>query len=1117
MLEKIGLPPKPSLRGNNWVVDATHCQGCSSQFTFINRKHHCRRCGGLFCNNCTQQRMMLRGQGDSPVRICDPCKKLEEAARFELRHGHKNRTGRGTSKLASRDEDEVLNQLLANDGKESFSIGRDASIGERSSYTSSPSMQEIASPDGDQHALRNLSVDETNNVHGEVGSASPEELRQQSLDEKNKYKILKGEGKSAEALSAFKRAKELERQAASLELQLRKNRRKALVASSTAEMQKNEDVPQESHSGKRSFHEKGKEKDDLTAELKALGWSDMDLHVADRKPATTSLESELFNLMGGNSRKVNSDKAAHGIDRTEVAALKKKALMLKRDGKLAEAKEELKKAKILEKQLEEEELLAGAEDSDDEMSALIRSLDSGKEDDLSIGYDLGSGFDVDNLVSYSGDLALDGDFDVTDDDMNDPEMAAALQSFGWNEESNQFPKSMMQSISFSEDALENEVLNLKKEAVNQKRSGNVAEAMSLLRKAKLLEKDLNSFESHPPADAQRIPEINDSAVRSTAVTVNVGPKQAPKSKLMIQKELLGLKKKALALRREGKVDEAEEELKKGKILEQQLEEIDKTAKTKVTRVNAFPEPASKHSDISTALDSIDEREGDVTDQDMNDPTYLTLLKSLGWQDEDSEHKMSSAEMSEPKTVAVSASVKEPKRSKPDTQRELLGLKRKALALRRQGQAVEAEELLEKAKVLEAQLAELEAPVTEVPAGFSEPRAEVEVLAEVASSDYTLPRENGHNEPSPATFNQPRSRAEIQRELLGLKRKALTLRRQGQSAEAEELLEKAKVLEAQMAELEAPVKDNLIAFAEPKAEVEAPDKAASLDYTGPKENETGEPPVERAAEATYVAGKREETEHAVVNEASLNPSIPTNDETSVRQEILGHKRKAVALKREGKLTEAREELRKAKLLERNLGEDKSQNLASSTSTEVSTSSSTFKPQEELGPSNVAPKPLSSHDRFKLQRECLAHKRNALKLRREGQTEEAESELQLARTLEVQLEESASPDPTKPSSREPGAVNDAGVEDLLDPQLMSALTAIGMQDIHGISHASAREERSMSNSQKSESSVLERAQLEAQIKAEKVRALNLKRSGKQAEALDALRLAKQLEKKLNSLPS
>lgn len=38
MLEKIGLPQKPSLRGNNWVADASHCQGCSAQFTFLNRK-----------------------------------------------------------------------------------------------------------------------------------------------------------------------------------------------------------------------------------------------------------------------------------------------------------------------------------------------------------------------------------------------------------------------------------------------------------------------------------------------------------------------------------------------------------------------------------------------------------------------------------------------------------------------------------------------------------------------------------------------------------------------------------------------------------------------------------------------------------------------------------------------------------------------------------------------------------------------------------------------------------------------------------------------------------------------------------------------------------------------
>jgi hypothetical protein len=38
MLEKIGLPPKPSMRGASWVVDATHCQGCSVQFSLFTRK-----------------------------------------------------------------------------------------------------------------------------------------------------------------------------------------------------------------------------------------------------------------------------------------------------------------------------------------------------------------------------------------------------------------------------------------------------------------------------------------------------------------------------------------------------------------------------------------------------------------------------------------------------------------------------------------------------------------------------------------------------------------------------------------------------------------------------------------------------------------------------------------------------------------------------------------------------------------------------------------------------------------------------------------------------------------------------------------------------------------------
>ena len=57
--------------------------------------------------------------------------------------------------------------------------------------------------------------------------------------------------------------------------------------------------------------------------------------------------------------------------------------------------------------------------------------------------------------------------------------------------------------------------------------------------------------------------VDDSNVNARK---DVDPKLAPKSRLTIQKELLSLKKKALALRREGRLDEAEEELKKGRVL-----------------------------------------------------------------------------------------------------------------------------------------------------------------------------------------------------------------------------------------------------------------------------------------------------------------------------------------------------------------------------------------------------------------------------------------------------------------------------------------------------------------------------------------------------------------------
>ncbi|XP_057550394.1 uncharacterized protein LOC130828430 [Amaranthus tricolor] len=1003
MLEKIGLPLKPLSRGHNWVVDAPHCQSCSSQFTFINRKHHCRRCGGIFCNSCSQHRMVLRGQGESLVRICEACKELEEASRLEQRYGYKNRTGKGSSKAASRSVDEVLNDILVTDGKESARMG---------------SGKEIACQDEGADMFGSVS-DENNN---EMDSFTPEELRQQALDEKNKYKILKEEGKFAESLKAFKRSRELERQAAALELQLRKNRKKALASKSSAETLKDQGTSL--YLGTRDKSLKVKQNDDLTAELKELGWSDMDINDTSKKPVPTSLEGELLNLIqdsGESSRR----KVSTSLDKTEVFALKKRALLLKREGKLAEAKEELKRAKIFERQLEEQEFLADAEDSDDELSALIRSLDNDEKKDFSAGFSLDSAFDLDNFSAFSSDLGVDGNFEATEEDLHDPEMAAALQLLGWTEEPDRFEDIVTQSSPVNREVYSDEILKLKKEAVNQKRSGNMAEAMSLLKRAKALEKDLEKFNETEPKSAG-------PHSRTFDVVPNIERKAPVKSRYIIQKELLALKKKALALRREGKLEEANNELIKGKALEQQLEEMDNPSGVVDTYSNSgyeVSEPLIEPLDLSSTL-ALEDEQGDVTDQDLHDPAYLSLLKNLGWQDEDDVIGTNSAASNENTSISV---VK--RRSKAEIQRDLLGLKRKALGLRRQGQETEADEVLQNAKILEEELAELEAPKVEIPAFISESKVEIEAA---------IP---------------------------------------GNPPENIELVEKG----------------------------------------------THQTPLKRPVEVHDASEKRQLVQ-VPIHSANLSSGVsPDNQKSPIQQEILSHKRNALALKKEGKLAEAKEELRKAKLLERNLEEstgpvfvEPSSAIVSSSAREEDSLSTSSTLPEEQAPNASPSKPLSSSERLKLQRACLNHKRNALKLRREGKTKEADTELESAKKIESKLEE-ASPANHAATSSDVGSTDDAIVEDLFDPQLISALKAIGLQD-EVVHQTPVKTEQPISKVEqttfivsRNENSNQERTRLEVQIKAEKTKALTLKRSGKQAEALDALRRAKQMEKKLNSLPS
>ncbi|XP_045496350.1 RUN and FYVE domain-containing protein 2 isoform X3 [Colias croceus] len=58
----------------NWASDkdATACAACAKEFTIARRKHHCRRCGNIFCGACSEKTVALVGN-TKPVRVCDSC------------------------------------------------------------------------------------------------------------------------------------------------------------------------------------------------------------------------------------------------------------------------------------------------------------------------------------------------------------------------------------------------------------------------------------------------------------------------------------------------------------------------------------------------------------------------------------------------------------------------------------------------------------------------------------------------------------------------------------------------------------------------------------------------------------------------------------------------------------------------------------------------------------------------------------------------------------------------------------------------------------------------------------------------------------------------------------
>ncbi|UIZ23116.1 hypothetical protein KXD40_003875 [Peronospora effusa] len=59
-----------------WAEDheALECGCCHHAFTFYRRKHHCRECGVIICNDCSMSRAVVEGT-EGRARLCDKCVK----------------------------------------------------------------------------------------------------------------------------------------------------------------------------------------------------------------------------------------------------------------------------------------------------------------------------------------------------------------------------------------------------------------------------------------------------------------------------------------------------------------------------------------------------------------------------------------------------------------------------------------------------------------------------------------------------------------------------------------------------------------------------------------------------------------------------------------------------------------------------------------------------------------------------------------------------------------------------------------------------------------------------------------------------------------------------------
>mmetsp|Transcript_44938 Transcript_44938/g.119582 ORF Transcript_44938/g.119582 Transcript_44938/m.119582 type:complete len:101 (+) Transcript_44938:3-305(+) len=96
MADKGSVPTAPAASGGlarprqqapTWQADreATNCTKCKVAFSLFLRKHHCRHCGKIFCEDCSSKQCTIpQYEITKPVRVCDECFVVIKRTNFDF-------------------------------------------------------------------------------------------------------------------------------------------------------------------------------------------------------------------------------------------------------------------------------------------------------------------------------------------------------------------------------------------------------------------------------------------------------------------------------------------------------------------------------------------------------------------------------------------------------------------------------------------------------------------------------------------------------------------------------------------------------------------------------------------------------------------------------------------------------------------------------------------------------------------------------------------------------------------------------------------------------------------------------------------------------------------------